>query len=61
MQSEKENIIVKNEREGSLTLDPLALPTSCKDIEEESSLSGKLPEKLTKFGPNTIFDKPWQD
>jgi len=62
MQSEKENNIVKNEREDRFSLDPLTLPTCSKELEEESSLNTILPEKLiSKFGPNTIFDELWQD
>ena len=59
---EKENIIVKNEREGRLPLDPLTLPTCSNGPEELSSSVIILPEKLiSKFGPNTIFDELWQD
>ena len=62
MQSEKENNIVKNEREGRLPLDPLSLPTCSNGPEELSSSVIILPEKLiSKFGPNTIFDELWQD
>tara|TARA_Y100001951_G_C11107849_1_gene165748 strand:+ start:277 stop:525 length:249 start_codon:yes stop_codon:yes gene_type:complete len=59
---EKENIIVKNEREDRFSLDPLTLPTCLNGPEELSPPAIKLPEKLiSKFGPNTIFDEPWQD
>jgi hypothetical protein len=59
---EKENTIVKYEREDRFSLETLSLPTCSNDTEEESPLVITLPEKLiSKFGPNTIFDEPWQD